>query len=248
MLKTIYWYAHFMGTALLSLGKLKKANTLFKTGDTFACTQFTHQVTSAWARKQIKAANATVIVHGKENLIHDEAVIFMSNHQGNFDVAIFMGCIDVPKGYVSKIEIAKLPIISTWMRYMHCVFMDRSTLRTSAQAIVEGVKSVQAGHSLVIFPEGTRSRSSVVGEFKGGSFKLATKSGAPIIPVTINGSYKLMEGNNGKVRSGEVHVTIHPPIQTKNLTKEALTALPETVKQTIASALPHEGKPISHTA
>ncbi len=240
MLKTIYWYAHFMVTAALSLGQLKKANHLFKANDLEGCERLTHTVTSKWARKQIKAAGANIMVHGTEHLPHDEPVVFMSNHQGNFDVAIFMGMIDVPKGYVSKAEIEKLPIIRTWMRYMHCVFMDRSTLRSSAAAIIEGVKTIKAGHSLVIFPEGTRSRCSTMGEFKGGSFKLATKSGVPIVPVTIDGSYKLMEGNNGKVRSGVVHVTIHPAVETKNLSKEEQVELPEKIKGIIGSCLPNK--------
>lgn len=242
MFKTIYWYLHFMFTALLSLPQLSKGSRLHKEGKFAECDAFTHTITSDWARKQVKCSGATILVHGEEHLPKDTAVVFISNHQGNFDIALFMGYINKPKGYVSKIEISKLPVLNTWMKYMHCVFMDRSTLKGAATAIIEGVKTVKEGHSLVIFPEGTRSRSNHIGEFKGGSFKLATKAKAPIIPVTINGSYKLMEDNGGKVKADTVEVFIHPPILTAALSKEEIQNLPETVRHIIASKLPNQGK------
>lgn len=238
MFKTIYWYSHFMLSAFAATPKLHKVKKLVAEGKHEEATLYADQVTSEWAMKQIKAAGATIQVHGLENIPQDEPVVFISNHQGNFDIAIFMAYIRKPKGYVAKIETKKIPIIRTWMTYIHCIFMDRSSLKAAATAIVEGVKSIKEGHSLVIFPEGTRSKTDAMGEFKAGSFKLATKPRVPIIPVTIDGSYKLMEGNGGKVKSGTVHVTIHPPVPTADLTKEELAVLPDTIKHIIASKLP----------
>ena len=120
---------------------------------------------------------------------------------------------------------------------MNCVFMDRSNIRKSAEAIVEGVNIIKSGYSLVIFPEGTRSKSNLIGEFKAGSFKLATKSKAPIVPVSIKDSYKLMEANGNKIKPADVEIHIHPAIETKNLTKEEMEALPEKVKSIIGSKL-----------
>ena len=118
--------------------------------------------------------------------------------------------------------------------------MDRSTLKGSAGAIIQGIKVLKEGHSLVIFPEGTRSRSDEMGEFKHASFKLATKPGVPIVPITIDGSYKIMEQNHNKITPSHVKLTIHPAIPTKGLSKEALEALPDQVAATIASALPQK--------
>lgn len=238
MLKTIYWYSYFMLSAFSYYPKLMKINKLLKEGNVEAAEKLTYEVTSKWAGQQIKNCGATIKVDGLENIPQNEPVVFISNHQGNFDIAIFMACLPTPKGYVAKIETKKIPIIRTWMTYMHCVFMDRSSLKTAAAAIVEGVQTIKAGHSLVIFPEGTRSRGDVIGEFKAGSFKLATKPGVPIVPVTINGSYKLMEANGGKVKPGTVYVTVHPPISTASLNKEEIAVLPDTVKHIIASKLP----------
>lgn len=238
MLKSLYWYSYFMLSAFSRYPKLLKINKLLKAGKTAEAEKLTYEVTSQWAMKQIQNCGATIKVEGLENIPQDEPVVFISNHQGNFDIAIFMAYIPTSKGYVAKMETKKIPIIRTWMTYMHCVFMDRSSLKTAAAAIIEGVKTIKEGHSLVIFPEGTRSRGDEIGEFKGGSFKLATKPGVPIVPVTINGSYKLMELNGGKIKPGTVYVTVHPPIATKSLSKDELAVLPDTVKHIIASKLP----------
>lgn len=238
MFKTIYWYSYFMLSAFSCYPKLLKIKKYLKEGKVQEAEKLTHEVTSHWAMQQIKNAGATIKVDGIDNIPKDEPVVFISNHQGNFDIAIFMACIPTFKGYVAKIETKKIPIIRTWMTYMHCIFMDRSTLKTAAQAIVDGIKVIKEGHSLVIFPEGTRSKGDEIGEFKAGSFKLATKPKVPIVPVTINGSYKLMEAQGGKLKSDTVYVTIHPPIATSTLTKEELAVLPDTVKHMIASKLP----------
>ena len=115
--------------------------------------------------------------------------------------------------------------------------MDRSSLKKSAAAIIEGVNILKNGYSLVIFPEGTRSKGGPMCEFKAGSFKLATKAKVPIVPVTINGSYKLMEANNNMIKPAEVDLYIHPMIETYNLTKEEEKQLHTVVENIIKSKL-----------
>jgi 1-acyl-sn-glycerol-3-phosphate acyltransferase len=149
-----------------------------------------------------------------------------------------MSYIDKPKGFIAKIEMLKIPLIRTWMKFINCVFIDRSTPRKSAKAIIDGVEILKNGTSLVIFPEGTRSRSDIIGEFKAGSFKLATKANVPIIPITVNGSYRLMEQNNNRIKPADVELYIHPIVETANLTKEEELELPEKIKKIISSKLP----------
>lgn len=237
MLRTIAWYTNFALSLVGKIPQMYKVQSLEKNGKTRESIDYIHKVTSKWAKNHVNMSGAKVIIHGNENVPKDIPVVFISNHQSNFDIALFMSYIDKPKGYIAKIEMNKIPILRTWMEYMNCVFMDRSNIRKSAEAIVEGVNIIKGGHSLVIFPEGTRSKSNNIGEFKAGSFKLATKSKAPIIPVTIKGSYKLMEANNNKIKPAEVELFIHPMIETKNLTKEEADALPEKVKSIIQSKL-----------
>lgn len=239
-MRTIMWFVSFVFTLIGTLPKLKKAYSLQKKGDLGALEAYVHKTSSKWMLGNIKRSGATVEVHGVENLPADKTVVYISNHQGNFDIPLLMSYIDRPKGFVSKIEAKKIPIIVKWMELLNCVFMDRSTLKGSAGAIIEGIKLLKQGHSLVIFPEGTRSKGDQMGEFKGASFKLATKAGVPIVPITIDGSYKLMELNQNKIKPAHVNLTIHPAIPTKGLDKEALELLPEQVYQIIEASLPYK--------
>lgn len=161
----------------------------------------------------------------------------MSNHQSNFDIPLLMVYVDKFKGFVAKTELKKVPILRDWMEEINCVFMDRNDLRQSVKTIIEGIKLIKAGNSLVIFPEGTRSKGGPMGEFKAGSFKLATKPKVPIVPITINGSAKLMEQNGNKIKAATVEIYIHPMIETADLTKEEMDKLPDKVKVVIGSKL-----------
>ena len=189
-----------------------------------------------WARYVIRIAGGTVEVVGQELIPADTAVVFIGNHQGNMDIPLLLGFIDKPKAFISKIEILKVPILSGWMKLMQCTFMDRKDMRQSVRAMHEAVETVKKGYSLVIFPEGTRSKGGPVGEFKAGSFKLALKSGVPIVPLTIDGSWRLLE-EKGRLQDAKIKVTIHPAISTANLTREESAALPEKVREIIMSSI-----------
>ncbi len=120
---------------------------------------------------------------------------------------------------------------------MNCVFMDRSNPRAGLKAIQEGVAHLKEGYSQVIFPEGSRSRGEQMGEFKPGSFKLATKARVPIVPVTINGSYNIMESHGWTIKPAVVEVSISQPIPTAGLTKEEIDELPDKVRHIITLEL-----------
>ena len=241
MLRSIAWYIVFFVGLLLSMPSMIKTKRLDKKGLENEKEKLVHKATTAWANRLLKVAGVKVTVHGLENLPKDQNVLFIGNHQGNFDIPIYITKIPGLKGFVSKIEVKKIPGVSTWMEYMHCIFMDRSNLRKAGEAIIQGVKVLKNGHSLVIFPEGTRSKGDKMGEFKAGSFKLATKSKVPIVPVTMSGSYKIMESNKKKwiVQHAHVDLYIHPAIETANLTKEEQDALPKKVYEIIKSKLPN---------
>lgn len=237
MLRTVAWYSNFALSLALTIPRLQKAKSLSKAGRLEELEELVNNTASNWAKLQVKMSGAKVKVYGEENIPADVPVLFVSNHQGNFDIALFMSFINKPKGYIAKIEMTKIPVLRTWMEYMHCVFMERGNLRKAAEAISEGIKVLKSGYSLVLFPEGTRSRGDSMNEFKAGGFKLATKSKVPVIPVTIKGSYRLMEQNNSKIVPAEVEIYIHPMIETANLTREDEIELPDRVKAIIQSKL-----------
>lgn len=189
-----------------------------------------------WTRAVVALTNSTVSVTGLENIPHDTAVVFMGNHQGYMDIPLILGYVNKPTAFISKIEIKKVPIMSKWMELMQCVFMDRKNMRQSVQAISDAVETLKNGYSLVIFPEGTRSKGGPVAPFKAGSFKLAFRSEVPIIPLTIDGTWKVLEEHK-KLCPSHIKLTIHPPIQTKELTREEQIALPNKIRDIVISAL-----------
>lgn len=235
MMRTIIFYS-YMGISLLFSSIFRiKIKFLTNKGDLEGRRNYIHKISFNWAKLVMKIAGAKVNIIGLENLPKDETVLFVSNHQSNFDIPLLLSCIDIPKGFIAKKELENWPFISTWMKYINCIFMDRDNLRKSAESIVDGIKLLKSGYSMVIFPEGTRSKGKPVDEFKGGSFKLATKSKCLIVPLTINGTYKLLESNKNMIKSADIELVIHKQIDTGKLTKEELETLPETVHSIISS-------------
>ncbi|NLK59540.1 MAG: 1-acyl-sn-glycerol-3-phosphate acyltransferase [Treponema sp.] len=189
-----------------------------------------------WARFVIRLAGGTVMVHGLENVPRNTPVVFIGNHQSYLDIPILLGFIDVKKAFIAKIELLSIPGLAGWMKLMQCTFLDRKDMRQSVRAMQEAVETVKAGYPLVIFPEGTRSRGNTVGEFKAGSFKLALQAGVPIVPFTLDGSWRLFE-EKGKIQNSHVRLTIHPPIPTADLSREEAAALPAKVRDVVISAM-----------
>ncbi|MCR6109905.1 1-acyl-sn-glycerol-3-phosphate acyltransferase [Bacillus sp. A301a_S52] len=213
MLRTLIWYMYFFGYLVAVSPLLLKAHMLKKQGKKEELDAFIRTITSNWARRLIKLAGGKVSVIGAERIPKNEPLLIVSNHQGNFDIPVLLGYLGINMGFISKVEVKKIPLIRSWMILMGCIFMDRKDRRQAVKAIKQGAESFQHGQNLVIFPEGTRSKGGPVAPFKKGSFKLATKSGVTILPVTINGSYKLMEANNNLMTPGSVVITVTEPIR-----------------------------------
>ena len=238
MARTIFWFACFWLLQLLSIIFLSVYFLLGLLGQKSTQKKFLYCLTRIWARLLISIAGGRVEISGLENLPAGGGVLFVANHQGAFDIPLLLGYVPGLKGFVSKKENSRLPIVGIWMKLLHCIILDRKDLRQSVQAIARGIRDLQTGRSLVVFPEGTRSKSGVINRFKDGSFKLATRSGAAIVPLTIDGSYRLLEGNRGRITPGKIHLHIHPPIRLQDLNAAEKSTLTEKVQRIIASRLP----------
>jgi 1-acyl-sn-glycerol-3-phosphate acyltransferase len=236
MIRTIIWFIWFWVSLIFTLPFLLWTKILDKQGKEDQRIKVVNKTASVWSRSVVNLSGAKVTVEGLENL-PEGPVVFIGNHQGNFDIPILLSFIDKPKAFIAKIETLKLPFVSSWMRQMRCVFMDRNDIRQSITAINQGVQYLKEGYSMVIFPEGTRSGSVEMGEFKAGSFKLATKSGVPIVPIAINGSYNIMGKKNLIVKPAEVSVKILKPIETAKLSKEELKTLHDRVYEEIKAVI-----------
>lgn len=236
MLRTIIWFIWFGVSLLFTLPFLLVAKLLNWTHNTTSRDKFVYKVTSIWAKSQVAMSGAKIKGSGEENLPIG-SVLFISNHQSNFDIPIFMSYINRPKAFIAKIETTKMPIVASWMRLMKCVFMDRKDIRQSVEAINTGAEFLKKGYSMVIFPEGTRSKTGGMGEFKAGSFKLALKSGVPIVPVAIKGSFDIMGKGSLLIKPALVEIEILKPVEVSKLSKEEQKNLHITVQEAIAASL-----------
>lgn len=213
MVRTIIWFAYFWFHLIITYPALLKVKKLHKAGQKEEMDKLIFETARHWAQKLVWLTGSTVEVKGKENLPDHGPFVIVSNHQGNFDIPIMLGYLERPIGFISKVEVKKLPIIRDWMVYMNCVFLDRKDRRQAITAINEGAQNIKKGTSIVIFPEGTRSKGMKMNSFKAGSFKLAQKAEVPIVPVAIKGSFKIMEQNKNLIKPTTVIVTVLPPIQ-----------------------------------
>ncbi len=192
--------------------------------------------TSVWGRKIMEKFHVTLNVSGLEN-VPEGSVLFVSNHQGYADIPIFFAAMPAKQmGFIAKTSLGKIPVFGEWIRDIRSIFIEREDTRSSIKTFEEGISLLKQGFSLVIFPEGTRSKGPHMGEFKKGSLRLAVKSGVPVVPVTISGSYHMYE-EKGYIQSAKIDFHIHQAIETKGLPKSEANNLAEKVELIIKTKL-----------
>lgn len=171
----------------------------------------------------LKVTGADITIIGHENVPKDQAVLYIGNHRSFFDILLtYVHCPDLT-GYVAKKEMEPIPLLSIWMRYLHCLFLDRKDIKEGMKTILTAIEKVKNGISICIFPEGTRNKGDDELEllpFHEGSFKIATKSGCPIIPMAISNSAEIFENHFPKIKPCKVVVEYGKPIYPEQLSKE----------------------------
>lgn len=159
-------------------------------------------------------------VIGQENVPKDEAVLYISNHRSYFDIPVAYTTVPTLTGFMAKKEIARIPFLSYWMRFLQCLFLDRDDIKQGLKTILKGIEQVKAGYSVFISPEGTRSQGTEMKPFKEGSFKIAEKTGCAIIPVSITNTDEAFENHAPWIRPAHVIIEYGKPIYPKELPKE----------------------------
>lgn len=195
-----------------------------------------HSEPQKWATGIMKRTKSDIVVAGLENLPKGPALL-VSNHEGNFDIPVLLSVIPKPFGFISKKEVQKFPIIPIYMEEMNCVFLDRSDRRSALKSISDTVEKLQQGHSILIFPEGTRSKGEGLGEFKAGFMRIAKDAGVPIVPIAISGTSEIMEKNNNKVMPGNVAVHVLEPFSAEAIALEDAKTMAAAVRSRIEKAL-----------
>ena len=188
----------------------------------------------------ILLSSVKLTVIGEEHIPKDEAVLFIGNHRSYFDIVLTYARCRNLTGYVAKKEMLKIPLLSRWMKFLHCLFLDRSDIREGLKTILQAVEQVKSGISVMIFPEGTRNKNDSELEllpFHEGSFKIAVKSGCPIIPVSITNSSALFEDHFPFVKAVPVIIEYGAPIYPKDLPREEQKFLGKYVQSLITDTL-----------
>lgn len=193
-----------------------------------------------WARLGLALNGINVTLTGTEHL-PDGPVIFMSNHQSNFDILTLLAAMPRQIHWIAKKELFEIPVFGPSMRRGGYIPLDRGDGRKALKSMDEAAATIQQGKSVVLFPEGTRTSDGNLLPFKRGGFILARKAAVPVIPVTINGSGKINPANQIRLYSGNIHLTLHPPVVVPSELhrSEAEAWLMETVRAQIESALEH---------
>jgi len=158
---------------------------------------------------------------GLENVPKDEPVLFVGNHRSVFDVVIAYSTMQGITGFVSKKEMNKVPFVRIWMRFLHCLFLDRDNIKEGLKTILKGIDLIKNDKvSISIFPEGTRNHDDDVKPFKEGSFKFAEKSGCKIIPMVQNNTESIFEKQFPFIKRTHTILEFGKPIIMNELEKD----------------------------
>jgi len=174
-----------------------------------------------------------VHVDGLQKIPVQTNICYMANHQSMLDIVAFYGPAHLWASILAKAEVKKIPIINLWCYAFDCIFIERSSPHDAVKAILKGVERLKNGQSMLVFPEGTRSKNGKIGVLKSGSLKLATRSKAVIVPITIKGLRAGYENLSGW-KKVHAYLSISDPIYTKDLSDEELSELHTTVFGTIS--------------
>ena len=198
------------------------------------------RIVQAVFRCVLKITGSDIQFIGHENVPNDTAVLYIGNHRSFFDILLtYVMCPDLT-GYVAKKEMEPIPLLSNWMKYLHCLFLDRKDIKAGMKTILTAIDKAKNGISICIFPEGTRNKNESELEmlpFHEGSFKIATKSGCPIIPIAITNSAEIFEAHFPKIKPAKVIVEYGKPIYPDQLSKEDRKRLGVYTQETILHML-----------
>ena len=193
-----------------------------------------HKIARFWGKSILMVSRIKVSVQGYSNIDPALPYIYMPNHQSNFDIPVLLGHLKVQFRWLAKIELFKIPIFGRAMRKAGYISIDRYNRESAIKSLKVAANKIKNGVSVLIFPEGTRSRDGDILPFKKGGFVLAIDSGVPIVPVVITGTRSIMTKGKFLVNAGQVNMVIHKPIDTSAYTRDTKAALMENVRRVIA--------------
>ncbi len=184
-------------------------------------------------RVYLRSAGARVHVTGLEHLDRNQSYAFIANHQSNLDPPLLFAYLGHNVGAIAKIELFRIPVLKQGFPLAHVVPIDRSNRERAIESTRRGADALRRGHSLMAFPEGTRTVDGRVKDFKKGVFYMAVEAGVPVVPVVVNDTRLVMRKGDKRVVPGNVYVEILPPVSAQGYTAEQIEELVERVRNLI---------------
>jgi len=201
-----------------------------------------HIIARIWAKSILFVSGIKVCIKGLANIEPSKSYIYMSNHRGNFDIPVLLGCLPIQFRWLAKAELFKIPIFGRAMSAAGYVKIDRTNRKSAFESIEQIAAKLKNGVSVMIFPEGTRSEDGKVKPFKKGGFVMAVDTGVPIVPVILRGTRSIMTKGSWRINPGDVTLSIEKPIDTTGYTRDTKEDLIKTVRSVICEVFERETK------
>jgi 1-acyl-sn-glycerol-3-phosphate acyltransferase len=195
------------------------------------------QLARWWSRSITRLAGVKIEVERHAELDPTRPYVFMANHLSTVDIWALFVAIPVPMRMIAKKQLGSIPLFGWAMRAGRFIFIDRQNAVAARKSIERAKERIRGGTSVLIFPEGTRSRDGNLMAFKKGGFHLAIDAGVPIVPVALQGTRELMPRGSLLVRPGKIRVVVGAPVATQGLSPEDRDSLLQRVHGQIAEML-----------
>ncbi len=190
-----------------------------------------------WSRLTCWLALCRVKTRGHENLDPGQSYVFVANHQSAFDIFLVYGFLNQNVKWMQKQSLRKIPFVGFASEKAGHVFVDNTTPKARAASLKKAKEQIVDGVSMVIFPEGARTRSGQMGRFKRGAYYVAHDMNLPVVPLTINGTFNVLHRDGFRLRPGKMELVIHRPIPTASLAEAGIPGLIDETRNIIYSAL-----------
>ena len=201
-----------------------------------------HAMSRTWSKFILVLFGIKVITEGGERIDPEKHYVYISNHASAFDIPALVNGIPDDIRFVLKKELTRIPIWGWALKYGHYITIDRGKARDAMKSLDEAADRIRNGASVVLFAEGTRTRDGKLQPFKRGAFTLAGKAGIPIIPVTINNTFRIMRKGSWRICPADIHLVLGTPITTERVSdREAEQRLMNAVREEIAKRYIDQG-------
>ena len=231
--RTVCWLIPLISAYTVVLGAVSLASMLVDRRG-----QVAHHCARLWSRCILVTTGVRVHARGRDRVSPEQSYVFVSNHQSIYDFPILITAIPFQLRIIAKASLGAFPVLGWHLRYTGHLLIDRARAGRGTLKRVAGL--MRRGHSLIVFPEGTRSTDGKVRGFRRGLFRLAIEAGLPVVPVAVIGSRHVMPKGRLMTCPGPVELVVHAPLPTEGLDRAEARTLAERARDIIAATVERE--------